>query len=153
MNMLKTAAIGMALTAGAAFADGHATGDVAAGESVFKKCKSCHSIVSTKGETIAKGGKSAPNLYGVYTRVAGSEEEFSTNFGKSMMEAGENGLTWNEADFVKYVGNPRDFLKEYNDDKKAKAKMSFRLKDEVDAKNVWAYLVSVGPEGEAAASN
>jgi len=31
------------------------------------------------------------------------------------------------------------------DDKKAKSKMSFKLKKEKDAANVWAYLVSVGP--------
>lgn len=148
MNMLKFAAMGLALAAGPAFADGHASGDAAAGEGVFKKCKSCHAIVSMDGETITKGGRSGPNLYGLYTRVAGADEEFGKKFGKSLIEAGENGLAWDEESFVKYVANPRDFLKENNDDKKAKSKMSFKLKDEEDAKNVWAYLVSVGPAAE-----
>lgn len=146
MNMLKTAAIGLAMLAGPAFADGHATGDAAEGESVFKKCKACHSVVDAEGEVIVKGGRNGPNLYGLYTRVAGSDEEFGKKYGKSLIETGENGLAWNEADFVKYVADPRAFLREYNDDKKAKSKMSFKLKDEDDAKNVWAYLVSVGPE-------
>ena len=151
MNMLKTAAIGFALIAGPAFADGHATGDAAEGEKVFAKCKACHSVVSADGEAIVKGGRNGPNLYGVYTRVAGTEEEFAGKYGDSLIEAGEKGLEWNEADFVTYVADPRDFLRAYNDDSKARSKMSFKLGDEEDAKNVWAYLVSVGPEVEAEA--
>jgi cytochrome c len=148
MNMLKTAAIGFAMLAGPAFADGHATGDAAAGENVFKKCKSCHSVVDAEGEVVVKGGRSGPNLFGLYTRVAGTEEEFGKKYGKSLKQAGENGLEWNEADFVNYVADPRKFLRTNLDDKKAKSKMSFKLKSEEDAKNVWAYLVSVGPAAE-----
>lgn len=146
MNILRTATLGLALLAGPAFADGHATGDAAAGEAVFKKCKSCHGIVDADGEAIAKGGRSGPNLYGIYGMVAGSNEEFGKKFGKSIVAAGEAGLEWNEADFVAYVADPRGFLRTYNDDKKAKSKMSFKLKNADDAKNVWAYLVSVGPK-------
>lgn len=149
MNMLKTAALGLAMIAGPAFADGHATGDAAEGENVFKKCKACHSIVDADGEAIVKGGRNGPNLYGIYTRVAGADEEFGKKYGDSLIEAGEAGLEWSEETFVSYVADPRTFLREYNDDKKAKSKMSFKLGDEDDAKNVWAYLVSVGPEVEA----
>jgi len=146
MKMLKTAAFGLALVAGPAFADGHATGDAAAGENVFSKCKACHSIVDADGEVIVKGGRNGPNLYGLYTRQAGSEEDFAKKYGKSIIEAGENGLTWDEASFVSYVADPREYLREILDDKKARSKMSFKLGDEQDAKDVWAYLVSVGPE-------
>jgi cytochrome c len=45
--------------------------------------------------------------------------------------------------FVAYVADPKDFLKSYLDDKKAKSKMAFKLKDAEDQANVWAYLVSV----------
>ncbi|MCX7561231.1 c-type cytochrome [Sulfitobacter sp. F26204] len=146
MNMLKITALALAMATGPAFADGHATGDAAEGENVFKKCKSCHAITAADGTEIAKGGRSGPDLYGLYTRVAGAEPEFGKKFGKSLVAAGEAGLEWNEADFVSYVADPKAFLRTYNDDKKAKSKMSFKLKDETDAKNVWAYLVSVGPE-------
>ena len=149
MSMWKTAALGLALAAGPAFADGHATGDAAAGKDVFKKCKACHSVVDAGGEVIVKGGRNGPNLYGLYQRVAGAEEEFGKKFGKSIVEAGAAGLAWNEEDFVTYVADPRGFLRTYLDDKKAKSKMSFKLKGEEDARNVWAYLVSVGPEGGA----
>ncbi|MEW9921766.1 cytochrome c family protein [Marimonas sp. MJW-29] len=146
MKLLKTAAFGLALAAGPAFADGHATGDAAAGETVFSKCKACHSIVDASGEAIVKGGRNGPNLYGLYTRQAGTEEEFGNKYGDSLVEAGEAGLTWDEATFVAYVADPRKFLQETLDDRKARSKMSFKLGDEADAKNVWAYLVSVGPE-------
>ncbi len=149
MNTFKIAALGLAMAAGPAFADGHATGDAAAGEDVFKKCKACHSVVDADGEAIVKGGRNGPNLYGLYTRVAGSEEEFGRKYGKSLIEAGENGLAWDEESFVTYVADPRAFLREYNDDKRARSKMSFKLGDEEEARNVWAYLVSVGPEVEA----
>ena len=63
-----------------------------------------------------------------------------------MVGAGEAGLAWNEEDFTGYVADPKKFLASYLDTNRAKSKMSYRLKDEEDAKNVWTYLVSVGPE-------
>jgi len=55
---------------------------------------------------------------------------------------------WNEADFVTYVADPKKFLKTYLDDKKAKSKMSFKLKKEQDVKDVWAFIVANGPAVE-----
>jgi len=146
MNMIKTAALGLMLSVGPAFADGHATGDAEAGEKVFSKCKACHSVVDADGEVIVKGGRNGPNLYGLYKRVAGTEEGFGKKYGKSLIEAGAAGLVWDEENFVNYVADPRAFLRETLDDKKARSKMSFKLGDAEDAANVWAYLVSVGPE-------
>ena len=73
-----------------AFADGHSTGDAEAGAKAFKKCKSCHMIVSDNGEVILKGGKSGPNLYGVVGRAAGSVEGFK--YSKDLLAAGDTGL-------------------------------------------------------------
>lgn len=146
MKFTAIAAITTAFLAAPAFADGHATGDAEAGEKVFKKCKSCHMIVSDDGEAIQKGGKTGPNLYGLFERVAGSADY---KYGKSIVAAGEAGLAWNEEDFVNYVADPKKFLATYLDDSKAKSKMSFKLKDAEDAANVWAYLVSVGPQPES----
>ena len=146
MRILSVVTLGLGLAAGPLFADGHATGDAEAGEKVFKKCKACHSVIDADGEVIAKGGKNGPNLYGVYTRAAGSVEDFK--YGKSIVAAGEGGLAWDEEQFVSYVADPKKFLRTTLDDKKAKSKMSFKLKDAEDAANVWAYLVSVGPAAE-----
>ena len=149
MKLLKTLAFGFSLAAAPLLAEGHASGDAEAGENVFKKCKACHSIIADDETIIEKGGIIGPNLYGLYTRTAGSLEGFK--YGDSIAAAGEAGLEWNEADFVTYVTDPKKFLATYLDDKKAKSKMSFKLKDEEDSANVWAYLVSVGPEVEAEA--
>jgi len=133
----------LALCAGPAVADGHATGDAAAGEAAFGQCKACHSIVDENGDTILRGGRNGPNLYGVFNRVAGSVEDF--RYGKDLVAAGEAGLVWTEEDFVAFVSDPRDFTRTYLDDSRARSKMTFRIRDEQDARDVWAYLVSVGP--------
>lgn len=146
MKFLTATTLTLALLGAPAFADGHASGDAEAGEKVFKKCKSCHSIVDDAGEAIQKGGRTGPNLYGLYTRVAGTNEDFGKKYGDSLQEAGAAGLEWNEADFVVYLEDPKKFLASYLDNKKARSKMSFKLKKEADAQNVWAYIVSVGPE-------
>ena len=103
-------------------------------------------IASANGEAIQKGGKTGPNLYGLLDRVAGSAD---FKYGKSIVAAGEAGLAWTEADFVTYVADPKKFLAAYLDDSKAKSKMSFKLKKEEEAANVWAYLVSVGPQPDS----
>lgn len=146
MKLLAATALGMTLLSAPVFADGHATGDAGAGEKVFNKCKACHMIQADDGTDIVKGGRTGPNLYGVYTRVAGSTD---FKYGDSLVQAGEAGLAWDEETFVNYVADPKKFLAEYNDDKRAKSKMSFKLSNEGDVADVWAYLVSVGPEVKA----
>lgn len=148
MNTFKIAAVAFGLMGTAAFADGHATGDAAAGEDVFKKCKSCHSVIDAEGEALVRGGRNGPNLYGVYQRVAGAEEEFAGKYKDDIVAAGEAGLVWEEETFVAYVEDPRAFLREYLDDSKARSGMAFKLRDEQDRADVWAYLVSLGPEVE-----
>lgn len=143
MKHLKTLVLGMSLIAGPLLAEGHATGDAAAGEKVFAKCKACHSIASAD-ETIVRGGVIGPNLYGLYDRQVGAQADFG-KYGDSIVAVGDAGLKWNEADFVSYVADPKAFLAEKLDDKKARSKMAFKLKGEEDAANVWAYIVSVGP--------
>lgn len=148
MKLFAATALGMALISAPVFADGHATGDAEAGEKVFNKCKACHMIQDADGNDIVKGGRTGPNLYGVYTRVAGSTD---FRYGDSIVEAGEAGLVWNEEQFVPYLADPKKFLADYNDDKRARSKMSFKLGKADEAADVWAYLVSVGPEVEAEA--
>ncbi|XDA98906.1 cytochrome C [Sulfitobacter sp. LCG007] len=121
-----------------------ASGDAAAGEKEFNKCKACHSVVSDAGEEIVKGGKVGPNLYGLAGRKAGSVDGFG--YSDSIVAAGEAGLNWDEEHFVVYVQDATKFLREYLDDPKAKGKMVFKLRGEEEAANVWAYLASVGPQ-------
>lgn len=132
-RMIATALVG--LLAVPAFADG----DAEKGEKEFKKCKSCHAIVSDSGEDIVKGGKTGPNLHGVPGRTAGTYPDFK--YGDSIVAAGAAGLVWDAENFGKYVEDPQGFLKEYTGDTSAKSKMTFKLKKGGD--DVWAYLESV----------
>ena len=118
-----------------------AAGDMAKGEKIFKKCKSCHMIVHDSGRTIVKGGRNGPNLYGILGRAAGSINGFK--YGKSLATLGKSGFVWSEYEFVTYVANPKKYLVDKLDDKKARSKMSYKLKNEADALNIWAYLESV----------
>ena len=108
--------------------------DAAAGENIFRKCAACHQV----GE--GAKNKVGPVLTDVIGRAAGS---FGTyKYGRSMIEAGDAGLVWAEGNIFNYLFNPKDFLRAYLDDPKAKAKMTFRLKGEQDRLDVIAYLSS-----------
>lgn len=126
--------------AGPAFAQG--SGDAAAGEKAFKKCKSCHMIVADDGTVLVKGGRTGPNLYGIIGKPAGTVEGFK--FGKDIIAAGEAGLEWTGEEFVAYTQNPRNFIREYLGDDGAKSKMTFRLKK--GGEDIYAYLLSLSAE-------
>lgn len=133
------------LVAGPVFADGNASGDAAAGEAVFAKCAACHVVKNNAGETLAgKRAKTGPNLFNVSGRTAGTVEGFK--YGKSTVAAGEAGLVWDEALFVTYVQDPTGFLRNFLDDKKARSKMSFKLRSEEDATNLYAFLAQFAAE-------
>lgn len=108
--------------------------DAAAGEQVFRKCKSCHQI----GD--GAKNKAGPVSTTVFGRVAGAIDGF--RYGKSMVAAGNAGLVWSEENIFNYLLSPKDFLRAFLADPKAKAKMTFRLKDEQDRRDVITYLAS-----------
>lgn len=126
------------------------TGDPAAGEKVFsKQCVTCHVVKDADGNTLAgKNGRVGPNLYGVAGRTAGIEEGF--NYGRSMKKAGEQGIVWTEAHFVNYVQDPTKWLRAVLDDKHARGKMSWKVRDPQEALDVYAYLYSLAPPKDAA---
>jgi cytochrome c len=124
-------------------ADDHASGDPEAGEKAFRQCKACHMIVDDEGNNIVRGGRVGPNLYGIVGRTAGSVEDF--RYSGLLTAAGEQDLAWDEETFVGYVQDPTGWLKEYTGED-GRGKMSYRVRKEEDAVNVWAYLASVGPD-------
>ncbi|MGR3756636.1 MAG: c-type cytochrome [Tranquillimonas sp.] len=149
MNRILTICAAAALGATPVLAQEAAapTGDAAAGEKLFRQCQSCHVVRDDEGNTLAgRNGKTGPNLYGLPGRPAGSVEDY--RYSKAMEAAGEEGLTWDEAHFVGFVQDPSGYLKEYLDDSGARSKMSFRMRSEEGAANMWAYLVSLSPEAE-----
>ncbi len=116
-------------------------GDAANGEKVFKKCSSCHKI----GDGAENGV--GPMLTGVLGRTAGTVEGFK--YGKSLLAAGEAGLVWTEEEVFGYLLDSKKYLRAKLEDKKAKSKMSFKLKKEQDRLDVIAYLKTFSPDAEA----
>jgi cytochrome c len=118
----------LALVASAGMAS--AEGDPAAGEKVFRVCKTCHQI--------GEGAKNfvGPELNGLVGRKAGTVE------GYHYSDANKNsGLTWDEATLKKYLKNPREVV--------PGTKMAFPgLPNETDIDNVIAYLAQFGPDGK-----
>lgn len=117
-----------------AFADG----DAAKGESDFKRCKACHSIVAPDGTALQKGGKTGPNLFGVIGRAVASEPDFK--YGDGIKAAAALGLIWDEEMLAAYVTDPTAWLREQTGDDKAVAKMTFKMSKGSD--DVAAYLAT-----------
>lgn len=118
--------------AGFAGAGAAAAQDAAKGEVLFKKCKACHMIGPEARN------RTGPDLTGVIGRTAGTFEGF--DYSKSMTALGETGFVWSEDLIFEYLLSPKKFLRKALDNKRAKANMSFRLKDEQDRRDVVAYL-------------
>lgn len=112
--------------------------DAEAGKKVFKKCASCHKV----GDG-AKNGV-GPMLNGVFGRTAGTVEDYK--YGKSLVEAGEAGLVWDDEQVSLYITDPKKFLKDYLKADKIKAKMTYKLKKEQDRIDVIAYIKQFSPE-------
>jgi cytochrome c len=114
---IVAAAVAVTMISGAAFAEG----DAAAGEKVYKKCKTCHVIDEEKN-------KVGPHLVGIVGRTAGAADGFK--YSKAMMESG---ITWDEATIAAYLADPKGYIKGN--------KMAFvGLKKEEDIANVIAYM-------------
>lgn len=109
--------------------------DAAKGKSTFNQCMACHAL-----DHAVVG----PQLGGVIGRKAGSVAGFA--YSKLMKEAGDAGLTWNEAEIVDYLKNPTTYLKTFVTGKGKTAdgssKMVFMLSSEDQRKNVVAYLAT-----------
>ena len=103
--------------------------DVKAGEAVFAKCKSCHSI--DNGGANGTG----PNLWGVIGRKPGSHAGFAYSAG--MVEHGTKVGTWQYEDISGFLHAPQKYI--------SGTKMSFvGLKKSEDRINLIAYLHAQG---------
>jgi cytochrome c2 len=101
-----------------------ASGDVAAGEKVFKKCKACHVVDAEKHKT-------GPHLVNIMGRAAGSADGYK-KYSDAMKSSG---IVWNEETLDGYLEKPKAYLKG--------TRMAFAgLRKEEDRANVIAYLKS-----------
>ena len=141
---LSMAMILVAVSVGAVNADSHASpdqaaiieqalagGDPAAGESVFRKCKSCHEV-GPNAEA-----KVGPPLNEIVGSLLGQVDDF--RYSNTMVEMGEAGTAWTVENLDIYLTKPRDFVD--------RTRMSFAgLRDAEDRADVIAYLASVSDE-------
>lgn len=106
-----------------------ASGDPAAGEKVFNKCRPCHQIGEGAHNSVG------PELNGVIGRHSGSVADYDYS------DANKNsGLTWDEATFREYIKDPRG--------KVPGTKMTFAgLTRQRDVDDIVAYLKQFGPDG------
>lgn len=104
-------------------------GDVAAGETVFKKCSACHNVETDKN-------KVGPHLQNIFGRQPGSLEGFK--YSNAMVEFGQ-GKVWDDALMTEYLANPRGLVKG--------TRMAFAgLKKEQELIDVIAYLKQFSTE-------
>jgi cytochrome c len=104
--------------------------DLTAGANSYKKCVSCHDVGPT-----AKN-KVGPVLNGIEGRKSG------TIAGYSYSDANKaSGITWNEESFLEYIKDPKAKI--------PNTKMAFAgIKNETEAKALWAYLKQYDAEGK-----
>ena len=84
-------------------APGHAEGDLAKGENIFKqRCRACH--------TVERGGedKAGPNLFGIFGATAGKRAfSFDLRHSKAIKKSG---IVWTDETLDGFLENPRQFL-------------------------------------------
>jgi cytochrome c2 len=129
---MKTSILAAAAALAVTFATGgtFAAGDAEAGKTEFKKCAACHAV--------GEGAKNrvGPVLNDVFGRVAGTYEAYK--YSKPMVEAGANGLIWNEETLKPFIHKPKEYV--------PGTKMTFAgIADDAAVDNLLAYLLTFSP--------
>ncbi|GAD54262.1 c-type cytochrome [Limimaricola cinnabarinus] len=122
--------------------------DIANGEMQFgRQCVSCHVVQDPDGRVLAgRNARTGPNLYALDGRVIGSVEGF--RYGEAMEEMKARGVEWTQERFTGYVQDPTAWLRAALDDRRARGKMAYRVRDPQNATDIFAYLASL-PSGDA----
>ncbi len=102
-----------------------ASADASAGETVFKKCSSCHNVVD------GGANKVGPNLWAILGATPGSVADFK--YSSAMVAYGETGEPWGFESLNKFLLKPKDYIKGTS--------MGFAgLSKEADRANLLVYL-------------
>ncbi len=143
MKKISLVAASLSLLAAPAFA-----GDPEAGEQAFGQCQTCHVVANEDGEVLAgRNARNGPNLYGIVGRQAGTVDGF--RYQRSIVQAGEEGLVWDEDSLVPYLLAPPGFLTETLGSR-ARSGMSHRVRSEDQARDIVAFLAQFGAPADDA---
>lgn len=112
----------------------------ATGMELWRECRVCHMVATPDGRTLERGGRSAPNLFGVAGRTAGTDPTFR-RYSTAMERAGNAGLVWTRDNFIAYLADPAEFLRQRTGDFDARGHMNATLAD--SAGELFDYLQSL----------
>lgn len=128
--ILFAAPLTVAMIAGAAQAQDFDMGEIETGETVFKKCATCHKVGPD-----AKIGV-GPVLNGIIGRTAGTYPDYKYSKANK-----ESGVVWTRENLLIYLRAPKKFI--------PGTKMPFGgFKEDEDIIHLIAYLGQFGPDGE-----
>ena len=140
---MKTRALIAVLTCIAAPA--FAQGDVSNGEAQFgRQCVACHVVRDASGQVLAgRNAKVGPNLFGAANNLVAASEGF--RYSDSISEVGEANTVWSEENFVAYIQDPTQWLRDTLDNRRARSKMGYKVRSSQEALDIFAYLSSLAP--------
>jgi len=104
----------------------------AAGMELWRECRVCHMVAAPDGTVLERGGRSAPNLYGIAGRRAGADPNFR-RYSDVMQQAGRDGLVWSRENFVDYLRDTNDFMQRLTGDYDSRGHMNASLSEGADA--------------------
>jgi cytochrome c len=95
--------------------------DIAAGQTIFNRCKICHSLEAGKNMV-------GPGLHGIFGRTAGTADNFA--YSEAMKSSG---IVWDDDTLTKYLRDPKEMV--------PSGKMAFPgIKDDKQIADLLAYL-------------
>jgi cytochrome c len=117
--------------------------DVTAGAREFERqCAACHVVQTPGGDVLAgRNARTGPNLYGVVDAAVGGRGDF--RYSDSLSAAGEAGRTWTREAFVAYAQDPNGWLRAELNDRRARGRMVYQVREPQTAVDLHAYLESL----------
>ena len=132
---MKTFATSVFVLATIVGTDAHAA-DIEKGETLFgKKCGTCHEVGP---DAVNKVGPTLNNM--IDAPVAAVD---GYKYGASILALQETGAVWSAEELSAWLANPKKYLRAKLNNKKAKSKMTFKLKKEAERDDIIAYLASI----------
>ncbi len=117
--------------------------DVTAGAREFERqCTACHLVQTPGGDTLAgRNGRTGPNLYGIAGAPVAGRDDF--RYSDSLSAAGETGQVWTQEAFVAYAQDPNVWLRAQLNDRRARGRMAYQVREAQTAVDIHAYLESL----------
>ncbi len=103
----------------------------------WRDCRTCHAVEAPDGSILARGGRSAPNLYGIANRPLAGDSGFRF-YSDDLRAAAATGARWTEDNFVAYLRDPDQFLRSVTGDPDAESGMHIEMRS--GAREVFEFL-------------